>query len=142
MKRILYIISVLLLLTACDGKNGGKKSLEEKLYGEWQSTSLSVSGEVYLDFNEDKSFEMYQKIGEGAFRLYRGTWNIEENILTGKYNDGEDWAASYDIAIEDNSLTMTSKNDAAEVSKYASCTIPEEVKTGCEIVVKSAEAGL
>ena len=129
-------------MTACDGKNGGKKSLEEQLYGEWQSTSLSVSGEIYLDFNEDKSFELYQKIGEGAYRLYRGTWNIEENILTGKYNDGEDWAASYDVTIEDKSLTLTSKNDAAEVSKYSSCTIPEEVKTGCEVVVKSAEAGL
>ncbi len=140
MKNLLYILSALLLLTACE-KNG-KQSLEETICGEWQSTSLTVAGSVYLDFNEDKTFEMYQKIGEGAYRLYRGTWNLEEKVLTGKYNDGEDWAASYDVAIEGQGLTLTSKNDAAEITKYSACTIPEEVKTGCEVVVKSSVAGL
>lgn len=144
MKRILYIISAVLLLASCGGgkEEESKKNPAELILGEWQSTTLSVNGDIYLDFNEDKTFEMYQKIGEGAYRLYRGKWNIENNILTGKYNDGESWAASYDVAIEGKSLTLTSKNDAAEVSKYTSCTIPEEVKAGCEVVVKSAEAGL
>lgn len=143
MKRLLYIISAVLLLASCGGKNeNDTKNPAEMILGEWHSTSLVVSGDIYLDFNEDKTFEMYQKIGEGAYRLYRGKWNIENNILTGKYNDGENWAASYDVTIEGKSLTLTSKNDAAEVSKYASCTIPEEVKAGCEVVVKSADAGL
>lgn len=143
MKRILYIISAVLLLASCGGKNeDDTKNPAEMILGEWQSTTLSVSGDIYLDFNEDKTFEMYQKIGQGAYRLYRGKWNIENNILTGKYNDGESWAASYDIAIEGKNLTLTSKNDAAEVSKYTSCTIPEDVRTGCEVVVKSVEAGL
>lgn len=143
MKRILYIISAVLLLASCGGKNeDDTKNPAEMILGEWQSTTLSVSGDIYLDFNEDKTFEMYQKIGQGAYRLYRGKWNIEGNILTGKYNDGENWAASYDVAIEGKHLTLTSKNDAAEVSKYTSCTIPEEVRTGCEVVVKSVEAGL
>ena len=143
MKRILYIISAVLLLASCGGKNeDDTKNPAEMVLREWQSTTLSVSGDIYLDFNEDKTFEMYQKIGQGAYRLYRGKWNIEGNILTGKYNDGENWAASYDVAIEGKHLTLTSKNDAAEVSKYTSCTIPEEVRTGCEVVVKSVEAGL
>ena len=143
MKRILYIISAVLLLASCGGKNeDDTKNPAEMILGEWQSTTLSVSGDIYLDFNEDKTFEMYQKIGQGAYRLYRGKWNIENNILTGKYNDGESWAASYDIAIEGKNLTLTSKNDAAEVSKYTSCTIPEDVRTGCEVVVKSVESGL
>ncbi len=143
MKRIIYIISAVLLLASCGGKNGeDTKNLAEMILGEWQSTTLSVSGDIYLDFNEDKTFEMYQKIGEGAYRLYRGKWSIEDSILTGKYNDGENWAASYDVAIEGKHLALTSKNDAAEISKYTSCTIPEEVRTGCEVVVKSSEAGL
>ena len=155
MKRLLHIITIALLLTGCGEKNGGDNnggnggtdtppapSVAELICGEWHSTSLAVSGDIYLDFNDDKKFEMYQRIGEGAYRLYRGTWNIEENILTGKYNDGENWAASYDVAIEGKNLTLKSKNDAAEVTKYSSCTIPEEVKTGCEVVVKSSEAGL
>ena len=138
----------MLLMTACGEKGGNGEdpidpptppapSGQEIICGEWHSTSLAISGDIYLDFNDDKTFEMYQKIGEGAYRLYRGTWNLEEDILTGKYNDNEKWAASYEVSVEGKNMTLTSKNDAEEISKYASCTIPEDVKTGCEIVVKS-----
>lgn len=140
MKKILFILCAVMILAACDGKSGGKK-LEDKLYGEWHSTSLTVTADIYLSFTEEKTFEIYQQIGEGAYRLYRGTWNLEEGVLMGRYNDGEDWASSYLVTIEDNVLTMTSQNDAAEVSTYSSGTIPEEVRNGCEVVVKSSEAG-
>lgn len=144
MKKILYILTALLILAGC-GKEGGeedKAQLDKLICGEWHSTSLSVKADIYLSFTEDKKFEMYQQIGQGAYRLYRGTWNVEEDILTGKYNDGENWAASYTLEIEGTKMTMTSKNDAEEVSRYEKKSIPEEVKAGCEIVVKSAEAGL
>lgn len=141
MKKILYILCALLVIAGCGKLGGNKKSLTEKLYGEWHSTSLTVSGDVYLSFTEAKTFELYQQIGEGGYRLYRGTWNLEEDILTGKYNDGEDWASAYRITIEDNKLTMTSMNDAAEVTTYTVDTIPEKARIGCEIVVKSTEAG-
>ena len=140
MKKLLYILAAALMIAGCN-KDGGK-SLDQTILGEWHSTSISVNGDIYLSFSEDKTYELYQKIGEGAYRLYRGTWNIEEGILTGKYNDGESWAASYDASVQDKTLTLTSKNDAAEVSTYTACEIPEEVRTGCEVVVKSAEAGL
>ena len=106
-----------------------------------RGTSLTVSGDVYINFTEAKTFELYQKIGEGAYRLYRGTWNVEEDILTGKYNDGEDWASAYRIVIEGSKLTMTSMNDASEVTIYTAAMIPEDVIRACEVVVKSAEAG-
>ena len=142
MKKILYILLSLLVAAGCGKNKEGKLSLEEKLCGQWHSTSLSVSGDVYLQFDAEKTFEMYQKIGSGAYRLYRGTWNLENDILSGKYNDGEDWAAAYNVVIDGTSLTLTSVNDAAEVTKYSAASIPEEVKTGCEVVVKSSKAGL
>lgn len=129
----------MLLMAACGEKPAPTE--QEIICGEWHSTSLAVSGDIYLDFNDDKTFEMYQKIGDGAYRLYRGTWNLENDVLSGKYNDNESWAASYDVDVDGRNMTLTSKNDAAEVSKYSSCTIPEEVKTGCEVVVKSDGAG-
>lgn len=142
----------MLLMAACGEKGGNgdgpidpptppAPTEQEIICGEWHSTSLAVSGDIYLDFNDDKTFEMYQKIGDGAYRLYRGTWNLENDVLSGKYNDNESWAASYDVDVDGRNMTLTSKNDAAEVSKYSSCTIPEEVKTGCEVVVKSDGAG-
>ena len=139
MKKIFFFITALMLMVSC-GDKGGKQpelSLEQKLCAEWHSTTLSLDADIYISFAENNTFELYQKIVEGAYRLYRGTWNLEENILTGKYNDGEDWAAAYQISIEGETLTMTSKNDAAEVSVYKKAEIPSNVKEGSEIIVKS-----
>lgn len=137
MKRILLIISAVMLLASCGRDKGKEKTTADYLYGEWHSTSISVSGDVYLSFTDDMKFEMFQKVGEGAYRLYRGTWNVEEDVLTGKYNDGEDWAAAYRITVDDRSLTMTSINDAAENSTYTKAEIPESVRNGSETIVKS-----
>ena len=137
MKRILLIISAVLLLASCGREKGKEKTTADYLYGEWHSTSITVSGDVYISFTDDMKFEMFQKIGEGAYRLYRGTWNVEEDVLTGKYNDGEDWAAAYRITVDDRSLTMTSINDAAENSTYTKAEIPENVRNGSETIVKS-----
>ena len=139
MKKIFYFISALMLMVSC-GEKGGKQpelTFEQKLCTEWHSTTLSLDADIYLSFAEDNTFELYQKIVEGAYRLYRGTWNLEEDILTGRYNDGEDWAAAYQVSIDGNTLTMTSKNDAAEVSVYKKEAIPDTVKERSETVVKS-----
>lgn len=136
MKRILFIISAVLLLASCGREKGKEKTTADYLYGEWHSTSISVSGDVYLSFTDDMKFEMFQKIGDGAYRLYRGTWNVEGDLLTGKYNDGEDWAAAYTITVDDKSLTMTSVDTAAEKSTYDRTEIPESVRNNSETVVK------
>lgn len=153
MKRIIYFIFAALLFISCGGdKNEGggttgpepgpgpepEVTLADQICREWHSTSLAIDADIYLSFTDDNKFEIYQQIGEGAYRLYRGTWNLEEDILMGKYNDGESWAASYTVAIEGNKMTLTSKNDAAETSKYEAKSIPEEVKSGCEVVVKAS----
>lgn len=140
MKKILYFMSALMLMVSCGGDKGGQHTgltLEQKLCTEWHSTTLSLDADIYISFAENNTFELYQKIVEGAYRLYRGTWNLEEDILTGKYNDGEDWAAAYQISIEGETLTMTSKNDAAEVSAYKKAEIPATVKETSETIVKS-----
>lgn len=143
MKRILYIIIAALAVVSCGSKNKdtGKEelTLEQKLYGEWHSTKLAIDADIYISFMENGRFELYQQIGEGAHRVFRGTWNLEEDLLTGKYNDGEDWAAAYRISIENKTLTLTSANDAAEVSRFTQTQIPPEVKEGSFVVVKSEE---
>ena len=139
MKKILFFISALIIMVSC-GDKGGKQpelTLEDKLCTDWHSTSLSLEADIYISFADNNTFELYQKIVEGAYRLYRGKWNLEEDILTGKYNDGEDWAAAYQISIDGETLTMTSKNDAAEVSVYKKTVIPSSVKETSETIVKS-----
>jgi uncharacterized protein (TIGR03066 family) len=140
MKRIFAIFFALMLLASC-GKNGEDNkpelTLEQQLIGQWHSVSNALEADLYIDFQEDKTFELYQQIGEGAHRLYRGTWNLEGTLLTGKYNDGEDWAAAYQVEMREKQLVLTSNNDAAEKSTYEKAEIPAEVKETCEVIVKS-----
>ena len=140
MKRILYIFSALMLLASCGKNEEDKKpelTLEQQLVGQWHSVSNSLEADLYIDFQEGKTFELYQQIGEGAHRLYRGTWNLEGTLLTGKYNDGEDWAAAYQVEMRETGLVLTSNNDAAEKSTFERTEIPAEVKETCEVIVKS-----
>ena len=140
MKRLIYIFSALVLLASCGKNNDDNKpelTLEQQLVGQWHSVSNSLEADLYIDFQEGKTFELYQQIGEGAHRLYRGTWNLEGTLLTGKYNDGEDWAAAYQVEMREKQLVLTSNNDTAEKSTYEKAEIPAEVKETCEIIVKS-----
>ena len=140
MKRIFAVFFALMLLASC-GKNGEDNkqelTLEQQLIGQWHSVSNALEADLYIDFQEGKTFELYQQIGEGAHRLYRGTWNLEGTLLTGKYNDGEDWAAAYQVEMREKQLVLTSNNDAAEKSTYEKAEIPAEVKETCEVIVKS-----
>jgi uncharacterized protein (TIGR03066 family) len=140
MKKLLYIFSALVILASC-GKNSDdnkpEQTLEQQIIGQWHSVSNSLEADLYIDFQEGKTFELYQQIGEGAHRLYRGTWNLEGTLLTGKYNDGEDWAAAYQIEMREKQLVLTSNNDTAEKSTYEKAEIPAKVKETCEIIVKS-----
>ena len=139
MKNILYTICAVLLLASCNEKGGDDTNLplEKRVCGEWHSTSLPIDADIYLSLSEDASFELYQQIGEGLYRLYRGEWNIENDILSGKYNDGEPWASSYQVEIVDGTLTLTSYNDAAEESAFRKEAIPAEVRDNCVVEVKS-----
>ena len=140
MKKLLYIFSALVILASC-GKNSDdnkpEQTLEQQIIGQWHSVSNSLEADLYIDFQEGKTFELYQQIGEGAHRLYRGTWNLEGTLLTGKYNDGEDWAAAYQVEMREKQLVLTSNNDTAEKSTYEKAEIPAEVKETCEVIVKS-----
>lgn len=144
MKRILYTICAALLLTACvkDGDDDANLPLDKKICGEWHSTSLPIAADIYLEISEDHTFELYQQIGEGRHRLYRGKWNLEGDRLTGKYNDGEEWAASYQADVSNKVLTLVSNNDAAEKSTFKKEEIPSEVRENCIMEVKSGVPAL
>lgn len=133
MKKLLYIITAALLMAAC----GKETPVDQGICGQWHSTSLSAEGDIYLSLTEDYKFELYQQIGDGRHRLYRGTYNFENDILTGKYNDGEDWAYSYQVVLSGNTMTLTTLDESAQVSVFQRETIPAEVKDGSVVVVKS-----
>ena len=134
MKKILYILTAALcLLTSC----AKEKTLEEKIVGDWHCAAVSVDAEIYVTFTADKTFSLYQQIGEGAYRVYNGIWAIDGTTLSGEYNDGSAWATSYEVAsTDDDTLTLTAEGVSETYSRVGG-GIPEEVLASCVTVVKS-----
>lgn len=117
--NLIFATFVALGLASCTKTD---KNLE-KISGEWywQGTEANVSLEVYLAFKTDNTFDIFQKIGDGAFRHYTGTYTYDGVNLTGVYSDKTAWKYSYQAQVngdnlvmnyvgEDKSLTYTRKN--------------------------------
>lgn len=120
-----------------------EETLEAAIIGEWHYTAQSYGADIYLELTENKKFELYQKIGDGAYHLYRGTWNIDEEsaVLSGKYNDGQAWGSEYTAAISADGKTLTLSPKAATEEKhtYTREEIPASVSENCVTAVKSED---
>ena len=95
--NLIFATFVALGLASCSKTD---KNLE-KLSGEWywQGTEAGVELEVYVAFEKDNTFDLFQKIGEGAFRHYTGTFTYDGNTLSGMYSDKTAWMYSYEVVL-------------------------------------------
>ena len=116
------------------------ETLASKIITEWHCVVSDIDAEIYLSLGEFYDFELYQKIGEGAHRLYRGTWTLDEDtaMLTGKYNDGTAWGSGYTVTLSEdgNSMTLTPSKEA-EAQVYRKESIPSDVKEKAVVIVRS-----
>ena len=134
MKRIIcFAILGLLTFTGCKKE----PSLAELLCGEWRGSELAADAGIYVGFAADGTFELYQKLESEGFELRRGRWTLAGDLLSGTYNDGEPWAASYKASVNGDKLTLVSQEEGSETGIYSKCTIPDGIRTGCTVVVKS-----
>lgn len=131
MRNILYILTMVLCLAGCKKPAqptpdaAPEKTLSHRIPGEWHCVVSEIDADIYLSIMDNAAFELYQKVGEGSHRLYRGTWTLDEATceFNGKYND--------------KSMTLTPKNSSDEKHSYSRKDIPSEVKDNCVVVVKS-----
>lgn len=137
MKKIIYmtlaLISIAIMGTGCK-----KDKIQTDVIGEWHC----VAGEcdIYLGFSQDNTFELYQKLGEGRYYLYKGAWSADKDIISGQYNDGTPWGSSYQVTMKGpDNMTMTATNGSGEVNTYTREAIPEKVKDEHLVAVKSME---
>jgi hypothetical protein len=141
MKRVFYAFAVaaLCLLTACGkDKQPGKeesKTQAPAIAGVWELSDIatkasvgSVNVSVYLDFASDGNFTLYQKIGEGRYTKFTGTYALDKDSLSGKYSDGKAWGP-YKAEINASALTLT-KEGGNETDTYRKIdAVPETVTT-------------
>lgn len=120
-----FLIILCILSFSCKKENDGLD-----ITGNWHLVSsgeLSMETvDVYVSFGEG-AFSLYQKIGEGSYYRYEGTYTLTGNVLGGSYSDGTLWGSDYDITLEQDRLTMTARNGSGEVSVYTRKDIPAEV---------------
>ena len=132
MMRTRFIILAALLvfiLPACSND----KPQTVNIIGEWelmdiQATKSAQIGnetiEIYLEFKDDKTFSLWQKLGAGRHKKFTGTWELTESVLTGKYSDGRTWGSSYNVRVESDNLYMSETYQNLETYIYKSSKVP------------------
>lgn len=133
--RLLACISAVAASLSC----GNEAAKAVDVVGEWELYSIDgtpadgleegFKTTVYLSFTAEGNFEIFQKLGEGRFRKYEGTFSVTEDLLSGTYSDGESWGATYKAENGGSTLTLTAQNGSNEVSIYNACTIPADVRS-------------
>ena len=138
---------MLLVLAACGGKDnpdtpsptpggggGGGSTTKLDVTGSWELSNVetkvsvgSVNVSVYISFTSDGSFTLYQKIGEGRYTRFTGTYTVSaDNKLSGKYSNNAAWGP-YTAAMASGKLTLTSAG-GKEVDTYTKISaIPSSV---------------
>ena len=99
-----------------------------KIIGEWHCAPEGYDVDVYVAFDAAGTFDEYQRLGEGRYRHYEGTWSVEKNVLSGVYADGTEWGSTYTISFSGDTMTLTANNESAEAIVYTKTEIPAEVK--------------
>lgn len=143
MKKILYILTAAILtLTSCEKE----VTFPEKLYGDWHCTTAlnggSVEVDIYVTFTSEGYFSLYQKIGQGGYKVFSGTYTLTAAdggyILSGEYSDGTMWGATYTVTSTDMDTIMLTTGENTET--YTRVTgVPDEVLASASPATKSAD---
>ena len=141
--KIILAISVVFASFSCGNPDEGPV-VSDKIVAEWHLvsvTGLSSVPEVYVDFAQNLTFELYQKVGEGRYRKYEGTYAVDGSLLSGKYSDGETWGSDYNVSFDGENLVLTARNGSQEVCTYEKKALSETDKADAVLVTKSVEDG-
>lgn len=137
----IFLAVIALLIVACkpNGGEGGGSTNDTNwensgsVVGEWSLTSWSGNSEaapkVYIVFNENNTFEMYQQSYSVLWFRYSGSWTLNGTTLTGKYSDGTPWTSNYTVAFSEDPkrIRLTNRNDKDDVAIYSAAEVPDEI---------------
>ena len=108
----LFSVAAAVLMTAC---TTGKEEKAIDITGTWDLIGIEVTKaaqlgdetvSVEITFNADKTFSITQTLGGGRAGEFAGSWQLAGNVLTGKYSNGKAWGSSYEVSVENSTLTM------------------------------------
>lgn len=138
MKKFFVMAAMLLALAACGGKDNPDPTPDPEtkldVTGCWELSGVttkvsvgSVNVNVYIEFVSGGSFTLYQKLGEGRYTVFTGTYALSADAkLSGTYTGGASWGP-YTAALNGSNLTLTPAG-GKEVDTYKKISsIPTDV---------------
>lgn len=126
----LALLAVVVMGTSCD-----KNDYPSMVEGEWRYTTEEC--DIYVAFGSTGTFELFQRLGQGRYYLYNGSWDMEDERLSGEYNDGNPWGSSYEVSFDgSDKMTLRALNGSAESNTYLRTRIPEEVRAEAQCAVR------
>ena len=135
--KVFIALAVVIFVAGCQGE--GQKAVDQ-LVGEWhyQGSENGVLEDIWIAFNPDMTFELYQKVGDGAYRSTAGRYrvNAAKRTVTGLYEDNYPWRYDYKFEVGSDTLTLSVESDGYSV-KYTRKAIPSSVRQMSIPLVKS-----
>lgn len=113
-------------------------SIIKELAGDWyyETVEADTPVQVYVSFAKDMTFELYQKVGDGAFRKYTGTYTFDGTLLDGVYSDKAPWKEAKSVTIDGDSLTVVGVK-TGETITYVRKLVPATVRYHYSDALKS-----
>lgn len=113
-------------------------SIIKEIAGDWyyETVEADTPVQVYVSFAKDMTFELYQKVGDGAFRKYTGTYTFDGTLLDGVYSDKAPWKEAKSVTIDGDSLTVVGVK-TGETITYVRKLVPATVRYHYSDALKS-----
>ena len=132
MKKYIYFLIAVsaCLFVGCSDDDDNTVTIDSRVVGEWQliewNGNKAEDFDVYLELLSDGSFNLYQRVEYSYYEHFAGTFSVGENLLQGRYNNGESWEYAFVLSDGGYTLTLTDRN---EVNIYTRMQqIPEDVR--------------
>lgn len=140
MKRINTVILLALAVLMAWSCTKDNWSETPPVFGEWKLESYfgqdaaESSLDVYVSFAADMSFESWQRLGSGHYRMFSGKYSFSDGILSGNYGENRPWGGSYSCSVSGDrlSLVLVLVGGDGTPSVYVRTTIPDTVKKDAE----------
>ena len=133
--KILFAAAAILVLASCVKS---EEALVKNLAGDWyyETVESDVPVQVYVSFANDMTFQLFQKVGDGAFRRYTGTYTFDGTVLDGVYSDKSTWKEAKNVTIDGDVLTAVGVK-TGETITYVRKLVPATVRYHYTDAVKS-----
>ena len=133
--KILLVAAAVLVFASC---TKSEEAAVKKIAGDWyyETTESDTPIQVYVSLSKDMTFELYQKIGEGAFRRRTGTYTYDGTIIDGVYSDKTAWKEAKSVTVDGDVLVMVGVETGETVS-YVRRLVPATVRHHYSDALKS-----